>query len=195
MIPNYTQSEINQIMLSKKLDDFYLAIIENRQQVLTDEEYEEIKKREMVITGDSKGIEGLFNKFKTNKNFKKIVPELTKFLYGLSQIRYMAILTMIDGEVYDAVNSKFISLNRNKIIHFDKLTNYYNENNARVKIFTPQEAPQLKYARALIDVDDESIVQTYEKDHINQEESLDLTSNFFIEFKEKNHILTRVKKD
>ena len=42
MNKKYTQEELNQILLSKPLNEFYLAIIENRQELLTDEEYDEI---------------------------------------------------------------------------------------------------------------------------------------------------------
>ncbi len=39
---NYSQEELNQILLSKPLNEFYFAIIENRGEPLTDEEYEKI---------------------------------------------------------------------------------------------------------------------------------------------------------
>ena len=40
----HTQEELNNILLAKKLNDFYLAIIENRDVILTDEEYAEMLK-------------------------------------------------------------------------------------------------------------------------------------------------------
>ena len=42
MTKKYSQEELDQILLSKKLNEFYLAIIENRQELLTAEEYEEM---------------------------------------------------------------------------------------------------------------------------------------------------------
>lgn len=45
MTKKYSQEELDQILLSKKLNEFYLAIIENRQELLTDEEYEEIVRK------------------------------------------------------------------------------------------------------------------------------------------------------
>ena len=84
-----------------------------------------------------------------------------------------------------------ISLKRNKIIRFDNLTTLYDESNARVRYFTPEEEPQLTQRTVLVDVDDESIIQAYENAHIHQEESEDLTSDFFTEVKGKPYTLKR----
>ena len=54
MTKKYSQEELDQILLSKKLNEFYLAIIENRQELLTAEEYEEISRRDKTIYGDNK---------------------------------------------------------------------------------------------------------------------------------------------
>lgn len=63
MNKKYSQEELDQILLSKKLNEFYLAIIENRQELLTDEEYEEISRRNKIIYGDNKDeAEDLFKK-------------------------------------------------------------------------------------------------------------------------------------
>ena len=65
MTKKYSQEELDQILLSKKLNEFYLAIIENRQELLTDEEYEEIVRRDKTIYGDNKDeVEDLFKKLK-----------------------------------------------------------------------------------------------------------------------------------
>ena len=54
MTKKYSQEELDQILLSKELNEFYLAIIENRQGLLTDEEYEEILRRDKIFYGDNK---------------------------------------------------------------------------------------------------------------------------------------------
>lgn len=114
-----------------------------------------------------------------------------RVIYSLAQVRYLAILTMIDDNVYDIGSAKFEDLTRNKIVHFDNLTTIYNETNARIRYFTPEEEPQISKKTVLLDVDDESIIQAYEKTYIHQEESEDLTSAFFNEFKEKPYTLKR----
>ena len=68
MTKKYSQEELDQILLSKKLNEFYLAIIENRQELLTDEEYEEISRRDKTIYGDNKDeVEDLFKKVETDE--------------------------------------------------------------------------------------------------------------------------------
>lgn len=192
MNKKYSQEELDQILLSKKLNEFYLAIIENRQELLTDEEYEEISRRNKIIYGDNKDeAEDLFKKVKTDERLKDFAPDLMRVIFSLAQVRHLAILTMIDADVYDIGSAKFENLKRNKIIRFDNLTTLYDESNARVRYFTPEEEPRLTQRTVLVDVDDESIIQAYENEHIHQEESEDLTSDFFTEVKGKPYTLKR----
>ena len=192
MNKKYSQEELDQILLSKKLNEFYLAIIENRQELLTDEEYEEISRRNKIIYGDNKDeAEDLFKKVETDERLKDFAPDLMRVIFSLAQVRHLAILTMIDADVYDIGSAKFENLKRNKIVHFDNLTTLYNESNARVRYFTPEEEPRLTKRTVLVDVDDESIIQAYENEHIHQEESEDLTSDFFTEVKGKPYTLKR----
>lgn len=195
MDKNYLQEELNQILLSKKLNEFYLAIIENRQELLSDEEYEEIVRNDKNIYGDNKEqVKDLINKVQTDKHLKNIAPNLMRIIFSLAQVRYLAILTMIDDNVYDIANTKFLDLRRKKIIHFDNFTSLYNESNARVRCYTPDEEPRLKQKTVLIDVDDVSIIQAYENAYISQEESEDLTSDFFNEVNGKSYTLKNDKK-
>lgn len=192
MTKKYSQEELDQILLSKKLNEFYLAIIENRQELLTDEEYEEISRRDKTIYGDNKDeVEDLFKKVETDERLKGLAPDLMRVMFSLAQVRHLAILTIIDDDVYDIGSAKFEDLKRDKIIHFDNLTTLYDESNARVRYFTPEEEPQLTQRTVLVDVDDESIIQAYENAYIHQEESEDLTSNFFTEVKGKPYTLKR----
>ena len=192
MNKKYSQEELDQILLSKKLNEFYLAIIENRQELLTDEEYEEISIRNKIIYGDNKDeAEDLFKKVETDERLKDFAPDLMRVIFSLAQVRHLAILTMVDDDVYDIGSAKFEDLKRNKIIRFDNLTTLYDESNARVRYFTPEEEPQLTQRTVLVDVDDESIIQAYENEHIHQEESEDLTSDFFTEVKGKPYTLKR----
>lgn len=192
MTKKYSQEELDQILLSKKLNEFYLAIIENRQELLTDEEYEEISRRDKTIYGDNKDeVEDLFKKVETDERLKVFAPDLMRVMFSLAQVRHLAILTIIDDDVYDIGSAKFEDLKRDKIIHFDNLTTLYDESNARVRYFTPEEEPQLTQRTVLVDVDDESIIQAYENTYIHQEESEDLTSNFFTEVKGKLYTLKR----
>ena len=192
MTKKYSQEELDQILLSKKLNEFYLAIIENRQELLTDEEYEEISRRDKTIYGDNKDeVEDLFKKVETDERLKDFAPVLMRIMYNLAQVRHLAVLTMIGDDVYNIGSAKFEDLKRNKIIHFENLTTFYDESNARVRYFTPEEEPQLTQRTVLLDIDDESMVQSYENAHIHQEISEDLTSDFFTEVKGKPYTLKR----
>ena len=192
MTKKYSQEELDQILLSKKLNEFYLTIIESRQELLTDEEYEEIVRRGKTIYGDNKKeAEDLFKKVETDERLKSFAPDLMRVMYSLVQVRHLAILTMVDDDVYDIGSAKFEDLKRSKIICFDNFTTLYDESNARVRYFTPEEEPQLTQRTVLVDVDDEQIIQTYENAHIHQEESEDLTSDFFTEVKGKPYTLKR----
>ena len=194
MTNNYTQDEINKILIQKNINDFYIAIIENRGEMLTDEEYNEIASKDKTFFGDNKEeVENLINEIKTNKELKNYVPDMMKLLFSVAQVRHLAILTMIGDDVYNIANAKFEDLKRNKIIRFDNLTSLYNEKNARVKYFTPKEEPQLTQNTVLIDVDDESIIHNYENKYINQEESEDLTFDFFKKFKDEPKTLKKNK--
>ena len=192
MTKNYSQEELDQILLSKKLNEFYLAVIENRGELLTDEEYAEIMKHEMVLDGENKeDVKDLFNQIKTDDNLKDYASELMKVMFSVGTVRHLAVLTPINDEFYDIANGKFVDLKRNKIVHFDNLTCLYNDNNARIKYFTPQEEPQIPYNMVLLDVDDESIIRSYEDKYIKQEESEDLTSLFIEEIKGKPYTLKK----
>lgn len=192
MNKKYSQEELNQILLSKSLNDFYFAIMENRKELLTDKEYDEISKRNKIICGDNKeDVEDLFEKTQRDEHLKDFSSHLMRLIYSLAQVRHMAILTVIDDDVYDIANAEFVDLRRNKIIHYDNLINYYNETNARIRLFTPEEEPQLTQKTALVDVDDELIAYSYENAHIHQEESKDLTNSFLDEVKGKPNTLKR----
>lgn len=191
MINKYSQEELNQILLSKNLNEFYLAIVENRQELLTDEEYDEIS-RNKTFYGEAKDdTEDLLRKIENDEKLKKFAPDIIRVMYSLAQIRHLAILTITGEDVYDIGNAKFEDMKRNKIIHFDNLTTIYDETNARLRYFTPEEEPQLTQKTVLLDVDDASIIQAYEDAHIHQEESDDLTGDFFNEVKDKAYTLKR----
>ena len=191
MNKKYTQEELEQILLSKKLDEYYLAVIEHRDELLTEEEYEELLKKDHVICGDGKEkAEELFDQIKKDKRLKNYASELIRAIYSVAQIRHIGILTMVGDEVYDIGGAKYLDLRRNKIIRFDNITSFYNESNARVRYFTPDEVQGLSDKTLLMDADDESIYYAYETKYVNQKENEDLTSDFLAEVNGKSFTLT-----
>ena len=184
----YLKEGLNEMLLGKSLNDFYLVIIENRGNLLTDEEYEKIVNSKVVYTDASKeDIDDLANCFQA----KGLPKEAMKIIYSIARIRHMGILTMINDMVYDIANMEFVDLRRNQIICFDNLANYYDDLNARVRFFTPEEEPQLRQKMVLLDVDDQSKIYEYESAHVNQKDSEDLTSRFLALAKDKTQVLSR----
>lgn len=193
MKENYSREELNAILLSKPLSDFYIVTIENKQdQELTEEEYQKLNSRDSVYTGVSKEeIDDLINPIKNDESLKNVSDQLFRAFLSLAQIRHIGILTIVNGEAYDIANSEFIDLRRNKIIHYEVFTTYYDETNARLKLFTKAEEPRLQEDTILLDVDDESHIYTYEIQHINQKEDEDLTSKLLSEIKGRTYTLKR----
>ena len=174
-------------MLSKSLNEFYLAILENKPGLITDKEYENLTKGERHYHGDTRyQTEDFVNMIEFSERLKKYISDIMKAVYSIAQVRQLAVLTMIADDIYDIGSYEFINLDRVKIIRFDNLLNYYNETNARIRFFTPKEKPRIKEKMVLLDVDDESIVNQYLNTYINQEESDDLLEKFISEYKEKS---------
>ena len=180
-----TKEELEKKILEKSLDDFYLVTIENRQQLLTEEEYEAIIKRGTIVGENAEEVEDLIDRVKEDKRIKGYDDDFLRAMYSLTSIRHAAIITMIDDEVYDIGNIQFVDLKRNKIVHFDRFTDFYSKDNARLKYFTPEEEPQLTEKTLLMDVDDESIIMAYEDAYVKQGDSVDLTRKFLDEVKGK----------
>jgi hypothetical protein len=167
-------------LLEKNLNDFYLVVIEKRDNILTECEYKELKDR-CIYTDKDEEVEELFRKIQLNERIKKYKDDIKRIIFSFAQIRHLGVVTIIDNQVYDIANLKFVDLQREKIISFENLTTIYNEDNARLKYCTKEDEPQLEEATVLLDVDDENIILNYEKEHVRQKESNDLTSKFLKE--------------
>ena len=183
MTKKYSQEELNEILLSKKLNEFYLAIIQYKQELLTDNEYKRILEHETIDDKIKDKVEDIVKELEADEDAKDFADYFGRFLYSLAELRRFAVLTMIDDDFYDIIGAQFEDLKRTKIFRFDNLTTLYDESNARIRYVTPEENPQITQGTVFIDVDDESIFQTYYNKYIQQAESEDLTSDFFNEIK------------
>ncbi len=175
----YTQKEINQILLNKKLNQFYFAMLKQRQEILTDEELSRFLNSGITYTGGNKLEEKIADKIMRSDKFSKFIKNIMGDCF-----RWAAVLTMLDDTtIYDVANRKIVDIKRVKIIHYDNLTNYYNETNARVKLYSPKDYPQLKEEIVSIDVDDEKVLDDYGIEHSEQKEDEDLIFKFIAEVK------------
>lgn len=191
---NYTQEQINEILLTKKLSDFYLATIENRPVMLTDEEFEKIMNSDSQYIADSKeNIDEVFEMLKDDKRGLNFAKKMLKAIISIAQIRHMACLTLIDGIPYDVFNCEFINPKRVKVIDYINILEYLDEASVAIKLFTPKEEPSLKYPIVNLDFADLSPIMLYESNHINQKLSKDLTKEFLVKAKESNLTLKKKK--
>lgn len=178
----YTQKEINEILLSKKLNQFYFAMLEKREVRLTDDEFSRFVSAEKSDIETGKHISKIFDRIINTKAISKLIKESM----GEINYRWATILTMLDDiTIYDVLNRRIIDISREKIIHYDNLKNYFNETMVRVKLFDSKDSPELIEETAMIDINDDcfNTFHYYEFAHRNQKEDEDLSSQFIVEYK------------
>ncbi len=178
---NYTQEEIDNIVLSKNLNEFYFAIIENRKEELTDKEYNRIKKNYDIVPNEGKETADKIFDFFKGIGDSSLLDEVQKLLFSFSRIRHIAVLTIVGDEAYDIIANDFEDLKRNKIVRYNKVTDLYNESNARVRYYEAGEEPGITKKCTLLDVDDPSLIDDYCDKYLNKDEENDLTYDFFYE--------------
>ena len=108
----YSQEELNQILLSKPLNEFYFAILENREKLLTNEEFEKIISRDDNVYNEvsKEEVDNISNLLQKDEMLKKYSKDIMKVLYSFARIRQLAIITMIDDDVYNIGNIEFVDL-------------------------------------------------------------------------------------
>ena len=179
------EEELNQILLSKTTSDFCLAIIEKREGLLSEEEYQNIigSEDDQYLEVSKKDFGDIYNKIKEKEQLSNYANEIMRALYSVSTIRYSALITMINDNIYDIANREFVDIKRNKIIHYENMINYYDSEMAATRLITPEQDPRLKKPTVLVDVMDITPFKEYEKTHVNQEENEDLTSAYIKDVK------------
>ena len=65
----------------------------------------------------------------------------------------LTVITLIDGNIYDIVNSRFVSDNQ-KIIHYGNILKYFSENEISVGLISPYEVPGYEEETACIELGD-----------------------------------------
>ncbi len=181
-----TRKEINDIILSKKLSEFYIATLES---VFTKSDYNAYGKRRVVYGEDNKNsvatkdmIDALFN-----SSEEECYALLESILGENGLTRRVTVITLIDGNIYDIVNSRFVSDNQ-KIIHYGNILKYFSENEISVGLISPYEVPGYEEETACIELDDEVmfIYEDYVNKHFSQKESEDKKEEFMREVKNKS---------
>ena len=187
----YTQDEINEIILEKPLDDFYFAIIEVRPEI-TDETLEFILKGENIRIDDENdralekykkdlmGIRlmyrnGLITKDKLKKMFSKMYIE-----------KYFGIITMIDGKLYNTFESSFLNLDNITVLNYQNVTNYYNNSDAEVVLVSKEElGEEFENDIATLWFRNAKYCYAYQNYYLPLKYDCDLTSELISEMKSK----------
>ncbi len=183
----YTKEELNEMLLEKNLDEFYFAILETKTENITEDEFNKTIDNSQFAKSKEKDI---FDELLENDLINKALRETIKLFPCIAAVRRMAVLTMIGDDIYNIGMPSFLDLDKEKIIRFDNVTKYYDESNARVRLFTPEEEPAIKEPEMLIDLDDETIAREYEK-NVDQKSRDDLTLDFIADIKGKPFTKTR----
>ena len=176
----YTTQELNEILINKKVEDFYIVIT----QELNDEFPTEERANEMLNNAEmSEDTEK--NLVETSEEISKLLPgfaagDINRLLFAFCEVNHRAVITKVDDEtLYDVCTFRFIDLNKEKVVRFDKLSDFYNNDNARPLLFQPEQLHGLVTEPSVtIDYDDLSAFNEHGKYAHMSYEGVDLTEEF-----------------
>ena len=135
MEKSYTISELNEILLTKKVEDFYFAITQHK----------------------------------------------TFISFGIAEMlrRHRRVVTIIDGRLFDIACLSFVDLNDEIILKYDRLSDFYNNENCRPKLFLVNQIGGLADEPAvLLDFDDLTGFKEYAQYVRKYYKNVDLTEEF-----------------
>ena len=176
----YTRQELNEILLSKKVEDFYFVITQDVSDNLrSDEEAEEMLTKGEMTEETVDKLSSLSDQLSSmlpgiNKN------DLNSLLLFACEVNHKRVVTKIDDEtLYDVATLRFISLNKEKIVRFNNASEFYTNDNARPKLFNPKELQGLVSEDSVaLDYDDVSSVSNYSQYAYESYPDVDLTEEF-----------------
>ena len=192
---DYTTEEINDILLSKNLNDYYFAILSRKPLNFTKKDYTERIQHNPFIPKDVKeALEEISSIDLGGKSLlKEKLEELKYKLLGLCvKENRWGIITVINGRIYDTVTSEFIDPEKFLIGRYENITNFCSEDNARPKLFHPgDEDLELTCDTVLLDFDDLSTLEKYGETYIKTEYFEDLAPRFIEEYNTSKKYTTK----
>ena len=194
MKKEYSQEEINEILLSKSLDELYMAIVQKKDNPsdetypiyspsLLDEESKEMMNR---VNEAEKQIAD----YEANGMLEGILSTLKDFMWSTAKLKAEMIITMIGDQLYSLSERSFLDLNSWEILHYEPVTNYYDDTNVRIKICTPEEDPNLCEDCVVLDGDDDSYYNQYGDEMLARRDLSDVTEDFLREVSQKKKQLS-----
>lgn len=174
----YFQDEINEIVMSKDISEFYIAIIDRKK--MSDEELYDILSRNATSEEE---IEELKDSYNSAKILKMSLYDYLFELIGQIDEKSLAILTMIDDRIYNVPKGRFLDTDKNKIIHYEPLSNYLDSDQFSFIVVDAGINPEITEDTVLLAVtrEQDEILSNYYEKHSKQEESYDLTEDFIEE--------------
>lgn len=202
MKKEYSQEEINEILLSKSLDEFYMAIVQKKDNPsdetypiyspsLLDEESKEMMNRvneaeKQIADYEANGmLEGMLKDM-----VEGMLANLKNFIWDKAKLKAEMIITMIGDQLYSLSERSFLDLNSWEILHYEPVTNYYDDTNVRIKICTPEEDPNLCEDCVVLDGDDDSYYNQYGDEMLARRDLSDVTADFLREVSQKKKQLS-----
>lgn len=194
MKKEYSQEEINEILLSKSLDEFYMAIVQKKDNP-SDETYsiyspsllDEESKETMNRVNEA---EKLAADYDASGMLAGILSTLKDFMWSTAKLKAEMIITMIGDQLYSLSERSFLDLNSWEILHYEPVTNYYDDTNVRIKICTPEEDPNLCEDCVVLDGDDDSYYNQYGDEMLARRDLSDVTEDFLREVSQKKKQLS-----
>lgn len=194
MKKEYSQEEINEILLSKSLDEFYMAIVQKKDNP-SDETYpiyspsllDEESKEMMNRVNEA---EKLAADYDASGMLAGILSNLKDFMWSTAKLKAEMIITMIGDQLYSLSERSFLDLNSWEILHYEPVTNYYDDTNVRIKICTPEEDPNLCEDCVVLDGDDDSYYNQYGDEMLARRDLSDVTEDFLREVSQKKKQLS-----
>lgn len=176
----YTRQELNEILLSKKVEDFYLCISQEiRNDFPSEEETNEMLENCKMSNETSENwaeVSDAFSQLFTGVG----ASDLNRLLLALSDVNHKPVIVKLDDEtLYDVSTFRYIDLNKEKIVRFNNLSEFYTNENARPLLFQPDRLGGLVDEPSVtVDYDDLTALEDYEKYAFQSYDGVDLTEEF-----------------
>ena len=176
----YTTEEINEIILNKNVEDFYFVILQiRRDALLTADELEESNSLSNTIRETKRKLDSMVSVCcMIYGNMTEA--EMREYLYSQAAINYMAVIIKLnDNLLYDCKNMEYVDLDKTMVVDYANANCYYDNDNARAGLVTPEENENLTKAVATLRMDDLSEYEEYKKRAYTADyTSEDLTDEF-----------------
>ena len=174
----YTNEQLNEILLTKKVEDFYFVITQDiRDELLSEEDA-------LKIFQDGE----MSNETKNNLNETSDVltslfgfgdSDITRFLASLCDVNHFRVVVRIGDLLYDVSRLAYVDLSKEKVVRYDSLSKYYNNDNCRPMLFPVEELNGLKTEPSVtLDYDDLKENNQYQKFAYDDYTGIDLTEEF-----------------